>query len=143
MTSHQFILDFDGERIIGENPFAVFEAKNRESDALNELRQKLKEAKQQHPHGGALGFIAYDFARRLEPRAFGNSPPDDLQIPDIRLTFFYQFKTRKNQASSNKHPATSIQQQTSGNKQLSRFPIAHQKLHRGGRHLSGEFNKAF
>ncbi len=111
MTSHQFILDFDGERIIGENPFAVFEAKNRESDALNELRQKLKEAKQQHSHGGALGFIAYDFARRLEPRAFGNSPSDDLQIPDIRLTFFSNLKRERI-----KHPATSIQQQASSNK---------------------------
>jgi para-aminobenzoate synthetase component 1 len=110
MQSRQFILDFDGERIIGENPFAVFESKNgtfmwREFGRSptefpihhrqpNSVLQALKFAFDRaqiavhSPTGGAIGFISYDFARQLEPCAFGSSPPDDLQIPDIRLTFF-------------------------------------------------------
>jgi para-aminobenzoate synthetase component 1 len=110
MQSRQFILDFDGERITGENPFAVFESKNgtftwREFGRSptefplhrrqpNSLLQALKFAFDRaqiavnSPTGGAIGFISYDFARQLEPRAFGSSAPDDLQIPDIRLTFF-------------------------------------------------------
>ncbi|HEY0073456.1 MAG TPA: aminodeoxychorismate synthase component I [Abditibacteriaceae bacterium] len=110
MQSRQFILDFDGERITGENPFAVFESKNgtftwREFGRSptefplhrrqpNSVLQALKFAFDRaqivvnSPTGGAIGFISYDFARQLEPRAFGSSPPDDLQIPDIRLTFF-------------------------------------------------------
>ena len=95
MTPRQFILDFDGQRIVGENSFAVFERKNSGGDSLNELRHQIKQAQSQYPNGGAIGFISYDFARGLEPRAFGNSPRDDLQIPDIRLTFFSNLKRTK------------------------------------------------
>ncbi len=103
MQPRHFILDFDGERIIGENPFAVFEAKNREGDVLNELRLELNEARQKAPAGGAIGFISYDFARQVEPCAFANSPADDLQISDIRLTFFENLKRTSagNQQSAN------------------------------------------
>ena len=100
MTSHQFILDFDGERIVGENPFAVFERKNGEGDALNELRQQLNEPSSNIQMAVRLALLAYDFARALEPRAFGDSPRDDLQIPDIRLTFFSNLSHTKTNFSS-------------------------------------------
>ncbi len=108
MTLRQFILDFDGERIGGESPFAVFERKNSSGDALDELRSALNKAQKQYPNGGAIGFLSYDFARQLEPRAFGNSSTDDLQIPDIRLTFFSNLKRVKIQ-----HPASNFQPPTS------------------------------
>jgi aminodeoxychorismate synthase component I len=40
------------------------------------------------PHGGAVGFLAYDWARSLEPRAFKTTlPPGASTWPLARLTF--------------------------------------------------------
>src|SRR5215216_5320968 len=107
------LLDFDGQRLVGERPFAAFEAKDGafhwhrledtsrdfpfesgRGDALSEIRHALGWCREKcGEHGAAVGFMAYDFARQLEPRAFTkHSPPDDLQIPDIRLTFCANLK---------------------------------------------------
>lgn len=97
MQPRQLILDFDGERVTGENPLGTFQAKSGDGstggNTLHTLRHALQETQVNAPHGGAIGFISYDFARQLEPRAFGENPaPNDLQIPDIRLTFFKNLK---------------------------------------------------
>ena len=101
------ILDFDGRRLQGARPFAVFESKNGawnwradskfpfqngSSDVLAEIRRALDWSRQSgstpKARGAAIGFFSYDFARQLEPRAFGeNSPTDELKIPDVRLFF--------------------------------------------------------
>ncbi len=131
MQPRQMILDFDGQRLVGGQPFAVFEAKNGafrwhkldssprdvafqtgSGDALEELRRALTWSHERFPDGAAIGFIAYDFARQLEPRAFAqNSPPDDLQIPDVRLTFCanVQRSAGSDQQSETSRPASSIQ----------------------------------
>lgn len=118
MSPHQLIpnsdliLDFDGRRLCGARPFAVFESKdssfefrilgisNRDIPTrsgrgngaliLGEIRRALKWSRNNvSTRGAAIGFLSYDFARILEPRAFSNSPPpDELAIPDIRLVFF-------------------------------------------------------
>ena len=100
------LLDFDGRRLQGVRPFAVFEAKNdawsfhslpdnsqpvREAPcgAWNALCALFSHLQEQYPAGVAIGYFSYDFARTLEPRAFpGYSLPDDLNIPDVRLVFF-------------------------------------------------------
>lgn len=96
------ILDFDGRRLQGARPFAVFESQggawnwsgdapfqNGSGDVLAEIRRALHWSRQERSTpGAAIGFFSYDFARELEPRAFGeNSPRDDLTIPDVRLVF--------------------------------------------------------
>jgi para-aminobenzoate synthetase component I len=113
MKPCSFILDFDGELIVGENPVAVFERKNARGDVLNELRGDIESAQKKYPDGGAIGFLSYDLARHLEPRAFGASPADDLQIPDIRLTFFGNLKRifrqqTTEQKGQNFHPSSLI-----------------------------------
>lgn len=132
MQTRQMILDFDGQRLAGQQPFAVFEAKNGafrwhkldsaprdfefesgSGDALAELRCALAWSRANYPDGAAIGFIAYDFARQLEPRAFAQtSSPDDLQIPDIRLTFCRssqrsEVRSRRSEVRSQKPEARS------------------------------------
>jgi para-aminobenzoate synthetase component 1 len=100
-------LDFDGRRLQGARPFAVFESKNGawrwnanssfpfqngSGDVLGEIRRALRWSSQAGStpgaRGAAIGFFSYDFARQLEPRAFAKiSPPDELHIPDVRLVF--------------------------------------------------------
>lgn len=99
------LLDFDGRRLQGVRPFAVFEANNdawtfrltshdsplREghSDAWAALRTLFAQVQSEFPAGAAIGYFSYDFARTLEPRAFGNtSQTDSVSIPDVRLVFF-------------------------------------------------------
>jgi para-aminobenzoate synthetase component 1 len=111
------VLNFDGRRLSGARPFAVFESKNGHwvftvsnartgteqsghSGVLAALRQALQWARSVSTRGAAMGFFAYDFARQLEPRAFtNNSPRDDLQIPDIRLVFFEELISSPQQAA--------------------------------------------
>ena len=98
------LLDFDGRRLQGARPFAVFESKDGawqwnadaafpfrdgHGDVLGEIRRALHWAgSTSKARGAAIGFFSYEFARQLEPRAFSeNSPPDELQIPDVRLVF--------------------------------------------------------
>jgi para-aminobenzoate synthetase component 1 len=104
------LLDFDGRRLCGARPFAVFESKNGawrfrvssfefrveaapqsgHGGVLAAARDALRWAREAtSTHGAAIGFFSYDFARQLEPRAFTeNSPPDEFNLPDIRLVFF-------------------------------------------------------
>ena len=100
----KLILDFDGRRLQGARPFAVFESnrgawkwtadsdfpfQNGKGDVLAEIRRALHWSREKRSTpGAAMGFFSYDFARQLEPRAFGkNSSQDDLEIPDVRLVF--------------------------------------------------------
>ena len=110
---HAF-LDFEGRRLLGARPFAVWETRDgtwtwtSESstrfpfrdgggDVLEELQNALRWCKNEHPNGGALGFLAYDLARQIEPRAFATSKQNnlqtnDLQIPDARLVFYKELQ---------------------------------------------------
>lgn len=108
MLPRQLMLDFDGRRLQGERPLSTFEARGSSwqwtrhharvqlpgpaqgsGDALAEVQRALHHySAGLGSNGAAVGFISYDAARQIEPRSFGtNSPPDDLQSPDIRLTF--------------------------------------------------------
>jgi len=109
MTPRHLILDFVPHRLQGLRPFATFEARGNawtwhsqwphfpfhdgSGDALHEIQRALQWSHEHVNHGrstpgAAIGFIAYDAARQWEPRAFATqSPRDDLQLPDIRLTF--------------------------------------------------------
>ena len=102
----QLVLDFNGRRLQGARPFAVFEAKDGawkwqaeysgfpfrdgRGDIFNEVQRALRWARSHiGSQGAAIGFLSYDAARQIEPRAFGiSSPVDDLQIPDARLVFY-------------------------------------------------------
>src|SRR5690606_25686027 len=90
LNQMNLLLDFDGRRLQGARPFAVFEAKDDawtfcvsrsefrtgsppgkgHEFAWNALRAALGWGKTHCPHGAAIGFFSYDFARTLEPRAF-------------------------------------------------------------------------
>lgn len=118
------LLDFNGRRLQGERPFAVFEAKddhwsfspygNRQSldsapssgqgQVLSALRQALAWAKANNgKNGAALGFFAYDFARTQTPHAFSHpAPPDSLKLPDVRLVFFEELTESPLKASETK-----------------------------------------
>ncbi len=90
------ILDFDGQRIQGQEPLGDLEVRagrafwNTEPQAGEPLQvwRALNKRFSGYLHGGAIGFLSYDLARSLEPRAFSNSPLDDLKIPDARLRFY-------------------------------------------------------
>lgn len=120
MFARELILDFDGHRRRGTRPFARFEAKdgawtwhlnqhhdvldfpfkNGRGDVLAQLQSALQWCRAHRSTlGAAIGFWSYDFARQLEPRAFGpssipisnhSSPHDDLHIPDLRLDFCHE-----------------------------------------------------
>jgi aminodeoxychorismate synthase component I len=99
-------LHFEGRRLCGRRPFALFESKGGVfswhssrvdfpfrsgiGDALEEVRRALRWSRDFiDSRGAAIGFFAYDFARTLEARAFtANSLHDDLQLPDARLVFY-------------------------------------------------------
>ena len=106
-------LHFEGRRLRGRRPFALFESiggafswrssradfpfRDGRGDALEELCRALIWSRETfaastrgiQKRGAAVGYFAYDFARVLEPRAFtANSPKNDLQLPDARLVFY-------------------------------------------------------
>ena len=105
MLARRLILDFEGWRLHGVRPFAQFNAKDGRwtwhtshaawpfrdgsGDALVEVQAALRWCGENvGGAGAAIGFTGYDAARQIEPRAFNpNSPPDDLQVPDLRLVF--------------------------------------------------------
>jgi len=105
MTPRHLFLDFNSRRLKGTRPFATFESKNGRwiwqtsrsnfpfrdgsGDALQEVQAALQWSRENiGGDGAAVGFVAYDAARQWEPRAFAEqSPSDDLNVPDIRLTF--------------------------------------------------------
>jgi para-aminobenzoate synthetase component 1 len=100
------VLDFEGRRLQGVRPFAVFETKDGawtwhserahfpfhdgHGNPLNEIQVALAWCRENVNNGGAaIGFLAYDLARQIELRAFlPTSPRDDLHIPDARLVFY-------------------------------------------------------
>ncbi len=90
------ILDFDGQRIGGREPLGDLEVRagrafwNGAEQAGEPLEawRALNTRFSQFVRGGAIGFLSYDLARSLEPRAFAASPLDDLRIPDARLRFY-------------------------------------------------------
>ena len=109
MFPRRLILDFDGRRLQGARPFAVFESKNGawnwaadadfpfqngSGDVLGEIRRALQWSREKRSTpGAAIGYFSYDFARILEPRAFSEkSPNDDLSVPDVRLVFCDELK---------------------------------------------------
>ncbi len=125
------LLDFDGRRLQGVRPFAVFEASSdawtfrlsstdsllREgrSGAWDALHATFTQAQTEFPHGVAIGYFSYDFARILEPRAFPGLPlQDDLGIPDVRLVFFEELDdvphTKQNPPSAIGTTAADIQE---------------------------------
>lgn len=105
---HAF-LDFEGRRLLGARPFAVWETRdgawnwttdsstrfpfaNGSGDVLEELQRALRWCKNEYPSGGAIGFLSYDLARQIEPRAFTTTRQDDLEIPDARLVFYEELR---------------------------------------------------
>jgi aminodeoxychorismate synthase component I len=105
---HAF-LDFEGRRLLGARPFAVWETRdgtwtwttdsstrfpfsNGNGDVLDELQRALRWCKNEYPKGGAIGFLAYELARQIEPRAFVATRQNDLQIPDARLVFYEELR---------------------------------------------------
>ncbi|HVF84956.1 MAG TPA: aminodeoxychorismate synthase component I [Abditibacteriaceae bacterium] len=101
---HAF-LDFEGRRLSGARPFAVWETRDGKwswttdsstrfpfasgsGDVLEELQNALRWCKNEYSNGGALGFLAYDLARQIEPRAFRSSKQNDLPVPDARLVWY-------------------------------------------------------
>lgn len=90
------ILHFDGQSIQGREPLGDLEVRggrafwNAQEVAGEPLQvwRGLNERFSKYLQGGAIGFLSYDLARSIEPRAFGHSPPDDLRIPDARLRFY-------------------------------------------------------
>ncbi len=81
------ILDFDGFRIDGEEPFARLESRG-EASFFAQLRASLKSGAAHHPEGGAIGFFGYEATRSVEPRAFSKIAHDDLGLPLARLVFY-------------------------------------------------------
>ena len=101
------LLDFEGQRLSGREPFATLEAHgqgahwrdvaadcateswHRESDFFAAWRAINTWGKIHCPTGGALGFLAYDWGRVLEPRAFFQPRAEsETPLPDVRVTFF-------------------------------------------------------
>ena len=80
-------LYFNGDAIVGEAPFLVWEARPGALD-LNELRAHLSDARACFPQGGAIGFWSYEALRDLEPRALPHARADDLGLPLARLVFY-------------------------------------------------------
>ena len=99
------LLDFAGQRLSGREPFATLEAHGdrahwhdvtdayatqswtRETDFCAAWRALNAWGKIHCPNGGALGFLSYDWARALEPRAFSQTRKQH-HLPDVRVTFF-------------------------------------------------------
>ncbi len=97
MTFGRQTLDFDGEEVHGETPFAVLESRG-ETGFWQDLRARLRAAKQKYPDGAAIGFVGYEATRSLDPRAFPISRPDDLALPLARLVFYKRLIRQKKPA---------------------------------------------
>lgn len=97
------ILDFDGEEIRGEVPFAVLESRG-EIGFWDELRARLRDAARKYPDGGALGFVGYEAMRSLDSRALPISRADDLGLPDARLVFYERLIRRPKTDSPTSSP---------------------------------------
>ncbi|HEX8552125.1 MAG TPA: aminodeoxychorismate synthase component I [Abditibacteriaceae bacterium] len=96
------LLEFRGRRHFGVRPFSMWEWRaDSVGDALSSLRAAWQLGREQFPRGGMLGYFSYDFARHLEPRAFGNSPADDLPIPHGRWTFYEELQSAPAEVRSN------------------------------------------
>lgn len=92
------LLDFEGEEIRGEAPFAIIESRG-EIGFWDELRVRLRDASRKYPDGGALGFVGYEATRNLDPRALPIPRESDLGLPDARLVF-YKHLTRRRKTNS-------------------------------------------
>ena len=110
MFPRRAFLDFQGRRLQGARPFAVFETtdgawnwktfattsstrcafQNGGGDVFDELQRALNWCKTEHPNGGAIGFFSYELARQIEPRAFSQTKPNELKIPDARWVFYQE-----------------------------------------------------
>ncbi len=105
MFPRRMVLDFQGRRLSGARLFAILNAKDGawtwtsdsstrlpfqdgSGDILGELQRALSWCRESFPNGSALGFLSYDLARQIEPRAFATTKLDELQIPDARLVFY-------------------------------------------------------
>ncbi len=55
---------------------------------MRELQNALKNCRENLPNGGAIGFFGYETVRQIEPRAFGQTKPNELQTPDARWVFY-------------------------------------------------------
>jgi para-aminobenzoate synthetase component 1 len=81
------ILDFEGQRIVGRDPFDRLECRS-ELSFWKDLKSKLNQYARLYPQGGAIGFIGYEATESLERRAFPTPRQDDLQLPRARLVFY-------------------------------------------------------
>lgn len=88
-------LDFDGRGIHGLRPFCHWSWYEHQigskRDPLRELRKYWAWGRKKFPNGGMIGYFSYDFARSLEPRAFGHdrlTAADDLGLPLAWWTFY-------------------------------------------------------
>jgi para-aminobenzoate synthetase component I len=108
MFPRRLFLDFEGRRLQGARPFAVWESsdgawtwhssrddfpfQNGSGDASKELQTAIRWcADNVSTQGACAGYFAYDFARHIEPRAFHNKSRD-LKIPDARLVFYEDWR---------------------------------------------------
>ncbi|PQV65478.1 aminodeoxychorismate synthase, component I [Abditibacterium utsteinense] len=87
-------LDFEANSIRGEAAFALVESRGAAS-FWNDLRARLSESARKYPEGGAIGFVAYEATRSLEPRALPNLQSDDLSLPLARLIFYKKLRREK------------------------------------------------
>jgi para-aminobenzoate synthetase component 1 len=111
MFPRHMVLDFEGRRLQGARPFAVFETKggawtwhselpnfplhDGKGNPLGEVQAAVRWCRDNlSARGAAIGFLAYDLARQIEPRAFLRvSPADELNIPDARLVFYEELSS--------------------------------------------------
>jgi para-aminobenzoate synthetase component 1 len=80
-------LDFEGQRIVGQEPLGHLESWG-ELSFWNDLRARLSQYAVLYPQGGAIGFIGYEATEWLERRAFPTPRSDDLNLPRARLVFY-------------------------------------------------------
>jgi len=85
-------LDFNGRRISGENPIAVFDASQLSFEAL---RVEIEKLAPKFPEGGAIGYFSYEAAREWEPRAYPIARPQS--VPLFRLVAYEKLNFAPNQ----------------------------------------------
>ncbi len=93
----------EGKSIIAENPAAIFTYKSSPGKSFQKSLQKfLKEQSQKKRI--VIGYFAYDLAYELYD--IKRTAKDDIQLPDIYLQSFDQWKTLENSALPNQKSPT-------------------------------------
>jgi para-aminobenzoate synthetase component 1 len=96
-------LDFNGRRIKGENPLAVFDASQL---SFEDLRSHLQTLALHYPEGGAIGYFSYEAAKEWEPSAYSFSYPQ--AVPLFRLVAYQKLNFSSNE-NLNASPHSSLE----------------------------------